>query len=211
VHLGQILLPLIASHGLPIVALMVFLAELGLPTGISPKVGLLIAGSMALHTLPGLAFGLLAVSSANVLGAMALYFAARTGGTRIIVRIQRRRPANAGNALERWRARLGGHDAAAVFVGRIVPMVRIYVTIASGLARMSWQRFLLGSAPAGLVWSGTPLLLGYYFRGSVRDFTDSGSIVSHAFFIAVPMIGVVMVLFWAIKRHLSPTPRSRRP
>ncbi len=205
-HLEEILLPLIVSHGLPIVALMVFLAELGIPTGMSPKVGLLVAGSMALHSIPDLVYGLAAVTAANVLGAMALHFAARTGGARIVARIQRKRTGNAVNPLERWRARLGGHDAAAVFVGRIVPMVRIYVTIASGLSKMSWRQFLLGSLPAGLVWSGTPLLLGYSFRGSVKDFTTSGSLVSQIFFIAVPMIGVVMLAAWAIKRRLSPAP-----
>ena len=205
-HLEEILLPLIVSHGLPIVALMVFLAELGIPTGMSPKVGLLVAGSMALHSIPDLVYGLAAVTAANVLGAMALHFAARTGGARIVARIQQKRTGSGANPLERWRARLGGHDAAAVFVGRIVPMVRIYVTIASGLSKMSWRQFLLGSLPAGLVWSGTPLLLGYSFRGSVKDFTTSGSLVSQIFFIAVPMIGVVMLAAWAIKRRLSPAP-----
>lgn len=202
-HLEQTVLALVASHGLPIVALMVFLAELGLPTGMSPKVGLLLAGSVALHSMPDLLVGLLAVTAANLLGACALHFLARTGGARIIARIQRKRPTNAGGALERLRARFGGHDIAAIFIGRIVPMVRIYVTIASGLARMSWRDFLLGSAPAALLWSGIPLLLGYCFRGSVQQFTASGSTASLVFFVAVPLIGVVIAAGFALKRKLT--------
>jgi membrane protein DedA with SNARE-associated domain len=205
-HLEQTLLPLIAAHGLPIVTLMVFIAELGLPTGMSPKVGLLVAGSMALQNPPELLLGVAAVTTANVLGTMVLYTVSRSGGTRIVGRFQRNRQANGGNVLERWRARLGGHDAAAVFVGRIVPMVRIYVTIASGLARIPVRPFLLGSAPAGLLWSGIPLSLGYYFRGSVQDFTASGSQMSHLFFIAVPMISVVTGLIWLIKRRFTSVP-----
>lgn len=207
-HLEQTILALVASHGLPIVALMVFVAELGLPTGMSPKVGLLVAGSVALHSLPDLFIGLFAVTAANLLGACALHFFARTGGARLIARLQRKHPTAAGGALDRWRSRLGGHDVAAVFVGRIVPMVRIYVTIASGLARMSWRSFLLGSAPAALLWSGLPLLLGYCFRGSVQRFTSSGSSASHAFFLAVPLVGVVIVCGFALKKRLSAKPAS---
>jgi membrane protein DedA with SNARE-associated domain len=173
----------------------------------SPKVGLLVAGSMALHSLPDLFIGPTAVTAANILGSTLLHYAARTGGTRLVARLQRRRGSGDSTLLERWRLKLGGHDAAAVFLGRIVPMVRIYVTVAAGLARMSWRHFLLGSAPAGLVWSGTPLLLGYCFRGSVSEFTTGGSMLSRAFFIAVPMIGVVMLAVWLIKRKLAPAPQ----
>lgn len=202
-HIDQTILSLVAAHGLPIVALMVFIAELGLPTGISPKVALVIAGSVALHSNPELALGLVAVVFANLLGTVALHAASRTGGTRLVDRLHRGKSGSGGTALDRWRTRLRGHDSAAVFIGRIVPMVRIYVTVAAGLARMPWRNFLLGAAPASVVWSGTPLALGYYFRSDVHQFAAGGSNLSHAFFLAVPMIGILGALAWAAWRRLQ--------
>jgi membrane protein DedA with SNARE-associated domain len=203
VHIEQTVLALVAAYGLPIVALMVFIAELGLPTGMSPKVALMIAGSVSLHSNPELAGGLVAVAAANVLGTVALHAASRTGGTRLVARLSRRNDGPEGMALDRWRARLRGHDSAAIFLGRIVPMVRIYVTVAAGLTRMPWRNFLLGAAPAALVWSGTPLALGYYFRQDVQQFAGSGSSLSQAFFLVVPLFGVVGALAWVVWRRLA--------
>jgi membrane protein DedA with SNARE-associated domain len=207
--LEQSVLALVAAHGLPVVALMVFLAELGIPTGMSPKVALLIAGSVAVDSRPELVGSLALVAVANLLGTVALHTIARTGGVRLIDRLHRRRKDPHDCALSRWRRRLGGYDAAAVFVGRILPIVRIYVTVAAGLMRMRWRNFVLGAAPAGLVWSGTPLFFGYCFRTSVHDFAAGGSTVSRVFFLAVPLFGVVLAAVYFIRRRwLAPSSRS---
>jgi membrane-associated protein len=166
-------------------------------------VALLIAGSVAVDSRPELVGALVAVGGANLLGTVLLHAAARTGGNRLLARLRRRQTGTGGYALERWRARLGGHDAVAVFVGRIVPMVRIYVTVAAGLMRMPWRDFLLGAAPAALVWSGTPLVLGYYFRADVHQFAAGGSPVSRLFFLAVPLVGVVGGLGWLLRRRTA--------
>jgi membrane protein DedA with SNARE-associated domain len=199
----QSVLNLVAAHGLPVVALMVFIAELGLPTGMSPKVALLIAGSIAVNSEPELVGSLALVAFANLLGTIVLHTVARTGGVRLIERLHRRRANPHDCALSRWRRRLGGYDAAAVFVGRIIPVVRIYVTVASGLMRMRWRSFIIGAAPAALVWSGTPLLLGYCFRSSVYDFTAGGSTISRIFFLAIPLFGVVVVAVYLVRRRLG--------
>jgi len=202
----QSILELVAAHGLPVVALMVFVAELGLPTGMSPKVALLIAGSVAVDSRPELVGSLALVALANLLGAVVLHTVARTGGARLLSRLHRNRAGTPGDALTRWRDRLGGYDAPAVFVGRILPLVRLYVTVASGLVQMRWRSFLLGATPAALVWSGTPLLLGYCFRTSVHDFAASGSTISRLVLLAVPMIGVVVLATLFLRRRFGQSP-----
>ena len=202
----QSILELVAAHGLPVVALMVFVAELGLPTGMSPKVALLIAGSVAVDSRPELVGSLALVALANLLGAVVLHTVARTGGARLLSRLHRNRAGTPGDALTRWRDRLGGYDAPAVFVGRILPLVRLYVTVASGLVQMRWRSFLLGATPAALVWSGTPLLLGYCFRTSVHDFAAGGSTISRLFFLSIPMIGVIAVAVWYVRRRFGQSP-----
>ena len=183
----------IAQHGVAVVLIMVFAAELGLPTGVSPKVALLLAGSMAIGSLPGLWLGVALVTGAHLLGACVLHAAARGGGGWLAERVRRPRGLRPEAVMERWRARLGGHDAAAVFVGRLVPVVRIYVTLASGLLRLRWRDFLLGAAPAALVWSGGPLGLGYAFRGEVARLARSSWAIE-AIVLVVPLAGVVGAL-----------------
>ena len=38
----------------------------------------------------------------------------------------------------------------------MLPMVRMYITIAAGLFRMRKRDFILGATPAALVWVGIP-------------------------------------------------------
>ena len=98
--------------------------------------------------------------------------------------------------MERWRARLGWHDAAAIFVGRLTPLVRIYVTLASALVRVRLRDFLLGSGLAALVWSGGPLALGYVFHDDVARLAGS-PLVIEAVVLAAPLIaGVAALARW---------------
>lgn len=185
---------LIARHGLPIVAVMVFVAELGLPTGVSPKVALVIIGSTAIGSTAALAGALALVASANLSGGATLHLAARTGGGWIGNRVLRKRDVRREGLLERCRARLGGHDVVTVFVLRLVPLVRIYATVATGLARMRLDRFLLGAAPAALIWSGLPLVLGFWFREDARGMMDRAPIASIVSALILPVVGLAAML-----------------
>src|SRR5215203_6072185 len=137
---------------------MVAVAELGLPTGVSPKIALLLAGSIAIGSPATLVLAILLVTGANLIGATLLHLLARGGGGWVVNRVLGSRGVHPERVMERWRARCGGHDAAAIFLGRITHVVRIYVTLASGLIRVRWRDFLLGAGLAGAVWSGLPLV-----------------------------------------------------
>jgi membrane-associated protein len=195
---------LIAHHGLPIVALMVFVAELGLPTGVSPKVALVLVGSTAIGSVPALVGGLALVTAANLAGSTVLHVAARTGGGWVAGRVLRRRDARRDGLLARCRQRLGGRDAATVFVLRLVPLVRIYATVATGLARMPRRRFVLGAAPAALIWSGTPLALGFWLRADAHTLADRAPIVSIASALLLPAVGLGAVLIRRLRSSGGP-------
>lgn len=189
---------------------MVFVAELGLPTGVSPKVALLVAGSVAVDSRPELLGALALVTVANLIGSVLLHALARSGGTRLVGRLLGKHPALGGAALERWRGRLGGHDAAAVGVGRVVPLVRLYIPVAAGLLRIRWRDYLIGAAPAALIWSGAPLALGYLFRSDVERFTAGSSTASRLFFLAVPLFGVVLAAAWWVRGGATGWQRVQR-
>ncbi|MGH2532515.1 MAG: DedA family protein [Thermomicrobiales bacterium] len=197
---------LIAHHGMSIVALMVFVAELGLPTGVSPKVALVVVGSTAVGSVPALAGALALVTAANRAGSTSLHLAARTSGGWFAGRVLRRRDARRDGLLGRCRKRLGGRDAATVFVLRLVPLVRIYATVATALAGMPVRRFVLGAAPAALIWSGTPLALGFWFRADAHRLADRAPLVSVASALLLPIVGLGLV----VTRRLRSSDRAPR-
>src|SRR5262249_13189385 len=79
----------VVSHGVPLVALLVFITELGVPTGIPFEVALLLAGATAVHSLQGLVTAVAIVALADLAGTTTLFLIRRSGGA---VGGARRRP-----------------------------------------------------------------------------------------------------------------------
>lgn len=194
---------LIFQYGLIIVLAMVFIGELGIPTGIPVEVALFLAGAYVVHSPAGLLIGLVCVVVADLLGASTLYLGVRAGGVRLLNRFLRGKQDKALSVLQRWRSRLGGRDIGAVCGGRLLPVARMYVTIASALAEIPLPRFLLGSLPASLFWSGIPLTLGYLLRADAKSIAASSTHVFNLLIIAIVAAVALVVLVWWLRRGRS--------
>lgn len=162
---------LVAQYGVLIVAAIIFGGEIGLPTLVPGEIALAIAGSQIVHSVPGLMVAAIGFGLLDVVATSTIHIAARTGGHHLLVRVMRRllREDQCHEAvLERWRLRLGDRDAVVVFVTRMIPMFRLYASITTGLVRIRLRHFLMGAAPASLLWASIWLTAGYLFRGSIH-------------------------------------------
>ncbi len=63
--------------------------------------------------------------------------------------------------IDRANAWFQRHGAAAVFLGRLVPTVRTFVSVPAGVARMPFGRFLAYSAAGTLIWTTLLAVAGY--------------------------------------------------
>ena len=61
---------------------------------------------------------------------------------------------------DRWFARWGDW---AVFISRLLPIVRTFISFPAGVVRMNFVRFTLYSFVGSFVWCGLLALGGYYF------------------------------------------------
>ena len=197
------ILPLIAQYGVFIVALLILVGELGVPTGVPAELALLLTGAYAVHSLKGLVGAILLIGLADIAGAMALHLAARTGGASILQRLLKRHESDEPSSLDRWRSRLGKNDIVMVAGIRMLPMVRMYITIAAGLFRMRKRDFILGATPAALVWVGIPVALGYAFRANVSLLTDRYSSASQVILFASPLLGISIAAFFWLRANRS--------
>lgn len=184
-------------------ALLVGAGELGFPTGIPVEVALLLTGAYAVHSLPALAVAVAVVSLGDLAGTTLLHLAVRTGGVRLLDRLLARHTTRGGDFLAGWRRRLGGRDTAVVFVVRLLPLVRMYVSIGMGLLRIRLRSFVLGAAPAAVVWAGTPMIVGYAFRADAQRLAARYAAMTHLGIALLPAVGVLTTgLLWL--RHARP-------
>ena len=143
----------IADHGL--VAVFVLMAvDAVLPAGgelVMLFAGALAAGAIAGHSGPSLAAVIAAGTLGYLTGSLAGWAIGRIGGREFVAR--RGRWLHIGlerfDRAERWFARYG---SAFVFVGRLTPLVRSFVSIPAGVLEFPLGRYTALTAAASLIW-----------------------------------------------------------
>jgi membrane protein DedA with SNARE-associated domain len=94
--------------------------------------------------------------------------------------------------LDRAEAWLDGRGESAVLVGRLIPLVRSFVSLAGGLADMRVTKFVLFTIPGSAIFVAALASIGYSLGGSwhhvVKDFSDAGYV---ALALAVLAVAVV--------------------
>lgn len=145
-------------------------------------------------------YSLLAATTAgvagNVVGSWAAYALGYFGRLELIERHGNKlhiSPARLALA-DRWFQRWG---SITVLVGRMVPLVRAFVSVPAGVARMSFWRFTLLTAVGSLPWC---LGLAYAGQQARQDWTRWKDALHYGDYVVLALI-VVGVVWWIARRR----------
>jgi membrane-associated protein len=97
---------------------------------------------------------------------------------------------------ERW-------GAPAITLARFVPIVRTFITVVAGVARMERRRYLFFSTLGAVIWAGGVTVLGY-FLGSipfVHDHIDAIFAVVELVLVSVVVLSVAPILLETFRRR----------
>ncbi len=61
------------------------------------------------------------------------------------------------------------HGGKAIILGRLVPIVRTFIPIAAGMARMTYRDYFMYNLLGALLWGGGLCLAGYYLGALIPD------------------------------------------
>lgn len=156
----QLVLGLVETYGYIVVALVVMAESAGLP--VPGETSLLVAAALAATgklSLPGV---IIAAALGAIIGDTAGYWVGRTTGLRLLQRYGRWVRFDEAK-LERAEAFFARHGEKTVFLGRFVPVGRIFSALLAGVGRMRYDRFLLWNASGGIVWATIMGTLGFVF------------------------------------------------
>lgn len=180
----------IASYGLLAVFVLMVGESCGLPFPsevIMPTAGLLAAGG---HM--NLVAAVIAGTAANLVGSLIAYgLAARFGEPLLLgpgryVGIRRHHLEMADAWFRRW-------GLLAVFIGRVLPVIRTYISFPAGLARIDLVRFSGLTFIGALPWCATLALVGY---GLGKNYDRiSGPIEKVAIVVALAVVAIVVVWY----------------
>jgi len=190
----------VATYGLLAVFLLMVGESCGLPFPsevIMPTAGLLAAGG---HM--NLVAAIIAGAAANLVGSLIAYvLAARFGEPLLLgpgryVGIRRHHLEMADGWFQRW-------GLPAVLIGRVLPVIRTYISFPAGLARINLTWFSVLTFVGALPWVAALALVGYLL-GKNYD-RISGPLEKGAIGIAV-LVAIVVVVWYVRGRE----PRSAK-
>lgn len=142
-------------------------------------------------------FGLVAVIIAttigSVVGALGLYGLSRLLGrdrTRaILVRI----PLVSAHDIDRGEAWFDRHGGLAVFLCRMVPVLRSLISVPAGVEKMAVWRFTLYTLAGSLIWNCIWIIAGYHLGENWHSVEKYAGILQKVFIVAV-----VLALAWFV-------------
>ena len=139
----------------------------------------------------------LAGAIGSVLGSWILYFMARKGGRPLVEKYGRYVLVSAGD-LKKTDQFFNKYGAWATFIGRMLPVVRTYISFPAGLARARFWPFPAAAFVGSFIWSYFLAYLGMQAGvhwEAIRDRLEGFDIVI--------VIIIVIVLAWYIWRHVK--------
>jgi membrane protein DedA with SNARE-associated domain len=187
---------LVESHGLLAVLVLMAAESCGLP--IPSEVVMPLGGALAAGGHLSLPLAIVAGAAGNLLGSLVAYWLAARFGRELLLGPGRWvgfSRAHLDHA-ERWFGRFG---LAAVFLGRLLPVVRTYISFPAGLTRVPLGWFCLLTFAGALPWSAALALAGYALGRNYERIASSLSIVSIACAIAVAAVLVI----WFVRGRRS--------
>ncbi|WP_030207620.1 DedA family protein [Streptomyces bikiniensis] len=98
----------------------------------------------------------------SVVGALVLYWIGMLLGRERLHALWARLPLVKTSDLERAEKWFSRHGTKAVFLGRMVPVVRSLVSAPAGVERMPLPRFVALTALGSLIWNAALILAGYW-------------------------------------------------
>jgi membrane protein DedA with SNARE-associated domain len=135
----------------------------------------------------------------SILGAIFFYFIGRALGPRRSHAFLDRLPLVETADVDRTFAWFEKHGRSAVFLGRMVPIVRSFISVPAGVVRMPLGQFLLFSAAGSLIWNTVLVTLGWL----ARDFIEANLHYLDYVVVAVAVLAVAYLVYKRVKdvRH----------
>ena len=193
----------IGAYGLVAVFVLMVFESCGVPFPsevVMPTGGLLAATG---HMPGGLVAVILAGAVANLVGSLIAYAAAARFGEPLLlgpgryIGIRRHHLELADGWFRRW-------GLLAVFVGRMLPVIRTYISFPAGLARVDVLRFSVLTFIGALPWCALLALVGYELGRNYDRI--SGPIENGAVVLAVLVVTVVVI--WYVRGRQAQNAQS---
>lgn len=158
------------------------------------EVVLPLAGYTASQGHYGLVAAIVCATVGSLVGALVLYLLGALWGAERLCATAERIPLLHASDVERAIGWFRRHGRSAIFLGRLVPGVRSFISIPAGIDRMPMAQFVLYTTAGSLVWNAALIVAGYELGAQwhrVEGYVGEASVVIYV------VLGVALLWFVA--------------
>jgi membrane protein DedA with SNARE-associated domain len=192
----------IIKYGYWAVFSLIFVQELGVPNPVPNEVILLFAGYLASTGALKLPLIFSFAVAADVIGTTALYAVFYFFGDQIMKHAPRWLPVK---KIERIKQRVAKKGSWGLFIGRMIPLLRGYASVAAGLLRIPPRKFLIAVFVPAILWSGGYVIAGRLIGNGWQRFASHLSPVRSIIVVVVALF----LFFYVIPKVLKYIKRKR--
>jgi membrane protein DedA with SNARE-associated domain len=188
----QWLISLVGTWGLPAIFVTMTAESAGVP--ISSEVVVPLGGALASQGKLNLVLVILVASLANLAGSLIAFWLTRRYGERVVMsRFGRRLGLSRGHLKlsDRFFSRFG---LWAVFVGRLLPIVRTYISFPAGVSKIGYARFTVATMAGAIPWNFALAYAGYKLGQQYE--TVAATLGPFAIPIAIGVVILLVVAWW---------------
>ena len=190
----------ITNYGYLAIFSLVFLQEIGIPNPVPNELVLMFAGYLAYAKILNFFLVFLAVVAADTIGTTVLYGAFYFFGEYLFGRKRRWLPISE-NKVQKFAEKIDRKGRWGIFLGRLVPYLRGYISIAAGLLRISPVIFITTVFVSGAVWSGGYATVGYIFGSYWKEIVKKVLGIQEATLVLIAAILLVILIRYLIKKN----------
>ncbi len=203
-ELGLTVAAFLREHGLLAAFVFLLIEEAGVPVPVPGDVLMIILGVDARSGQTRVWEAIAVMELATLIGASFLYAVARRAGRGLVYRYGRfmRLSPQRLDGVEHWLAR---HGFLAVFIGRLVPGLRIVTAVACGVFDVPFRQFLPAMGLGALAYITIYVLAGYLFGPPLLATLER---LHLPFSLVGSLATLVLVLVWILRARRGLRPHS---
>lgn len=191
------LLGFVNHYGYLAIFLLVFLQEIGIPNPVPNELVLLFAG--ALTVIGGLNFWLtlLTAIAADAIGTTLLFTVFYFFEHVIVEKISKWKGVN--EKLDRIKESILRRGRWGIFLGRMMPYIRGYVSVAAGILNIPYKQFLPMVILPALIWTGGYVTLGHFLG---KKWESVASFIGAYQWLLIPLV-ILLIVAWLVWRRVK--------
>ncbi|WP_329787559.1 DedA family protein [Lentzea sp. DG1S-22] len=143
----------------------------------------------------------------SVLGAVVVYLAGLLLGRDRTRRLVSRLPLVRVSDFDRTEAWFTRHGTKAVFLGRMVPLFRSFISLPAGVERMNFPKFLVLTTAGSLIWN-TVFVSAGYLLGENWHRVESYAGIFQKLVIAAVVVAVVLFVVTRLRQRSTGDPEE---